>query len=307
VVAVGGDGAERVERMDWARFWSPPPRSLTMNGSHARPVSLRAVWVRSGSFAEPASLPSRPSTGHEQRRDRQAVVLPGGAGRQRLSDAGRTVAPGSARGHDQRVVGDAFVAVVVWVVRGWSTGQVRTPGRRSKVFPAASRVIGRANLSRPAWMRAKVLSARGLARSPMRCPGMDQSIATAAGSTDGLDDLVPARRVRAAVDVLLPVAAHVAAGRLEDLHGAHPLAVRAPGARPQPLVPVRGPAEALVPVRHVQAVAGLRRLVHAARVGVHGVQGDRAARGSRACGSPRASGPTGPRRGRRRRSRRRRP
>ena len=75
--------------------------------------------------------------------------------------------------------------VVVCVVSGASTGQVRTPGRRSKVFPAASRVIGWANFLSPASIRFSVFSASGLARSPIRCPGMDQSIATAAGRASG--------------------------------------------------------------------------------------------------------------------------
>src|SRR5690606_35999084 len=97
------------------------------------------------------------------------------------------------------------------------------------------------------------------------------------GGRQGLrfDDLVPAGRVRAAVHVLLAVAAHVALRVLEHLHRLHVLlAARAPGARSQPLVPVRSPTQALVPVADVQAVTGLRGRVNRPRVRVHAVQGD---------------------------------
>src|SRR5690606_3697463 len=137
---------------------------------------------------------------------------PGGAGGDGLADRGGVVAPGPTSRDDERL----------------------------------------SELLQPGLDAAQGLLSERLGAVADALPGQGPVDRDGGGKGLGFDDLVAAAAVGAAGAVRWRVAAQVAAGDLEPLHGAHPrLAAGAPGARPEPLVPVRGAAQALVPVRHV--------------------------------------------------------
>ncbi len=164
----------------------------------------------------------------------QPVVLPGGPGRRtaRPADAAsvRQVPPAGTISGGQA---SALVAVAVWVVSGMSAGHVADTGRRSKVLP------GRLHGDRPGVLgQARPRSARGSSSASARaagrrsgCPGRP-SRSPRPRERGRLHDRVAARRVRAPVQVLRAVAAHVGAGPLPPLHRADLLA-RRPGTTPR--------------------------------------------------------------------------
>ena len=153
---------------------------------------------------------------------------------------------------------DQITNWAVCAVSGMSAGQARVPGPDS--CQVVSMVTGPGVAGQPGgdprpggWLhRPGPVTDAGAQVGPVDRGG--------GGQHGRLDHGVAARALRAPVEVLLPVAAHVLAGPLPPLHRPHlGLAGRAPRGRAQPPVPVRVPAQRVSQYARYSRSRALRR------------------------------------------------
>jgi hypothetical protein len=149
-------------------------------------------------------------------------------------------------------------------------GSVHAAYPTSRHVPPAGTTAGRANFFEPRFDAGQRLVGEGLGAvsDPLTGKG-DQSIATAAGSTSGSTHLNSGTTcVRAAgTRTAAGSGPCLGPGSLKTCMAFTQASQPGHQARwAQPLVPVRGPAERPVPVRHVEPVTGLRGAVQGGRV-----------------------------------------